>query len=84
MKKIIYLILLSVMLFTISSCKIQNKYETYENGYDITIGEDIKPYLLYPNSMPILHFDMKNVNVGDTKCLNELCRLYNDVLQSTG
>lgn len=78
MKKIIYLILLSVMLFTISSCKIQNKYETYENGYDITIGEDIKPYLLYPNSIPILHFDMKNVNVSTTSTNYQLVLVSNN------
>lgn len=66
------------MVLTITSCKFQNKYETYEDGYDVTVGEDIKPYLLYPSSVPILHFDMKNVNVSTTSTNNQLVLVNND------
>ncbi len=78
MKKIIFTLISFLLILTLSSCKITNKYQTYENGYNITVGEELKPYLLFPDQIPVLHFDMNNVNVSTTSTNYKLVLVNND------
>lgn len=64
MKKVILILTTIYICLTLVSCKIENKYINYADGYDVTVGEELKPYLLYPEQIPTLHFDMKNLHVS--------------------
>lgn len=78
MKRISILIIAIGCIFILSSCNIKNKSIMYEDGYDITIAEELQPYFIYSEQIPILHFDMKNVNVSTTSNNYQLILVNND------
>lgn len=68
MKKCLKVFLTIICIFLLMglvscSCK-ENSYEEYEHGIDITISDTMIPHLIYPNNLPVLHFDMDNVRVA--------------------
>lgn len=78
MKKILLLFLCIFIFSSFQSCKITNQYKTYEDGYDIKIAAELENHMLYLESLPILHFDMKNVNVSTTSENYKLVLVNND------
>lgn len=60
--KLICILLLSLLL--LNSCKIKNDYKTFEDGFIITINDDLQEYFLYKDEIPSLKFEMQNVNVS--------------------
>lgn len=62
--KSICILLLFSSLLLLNSCKIKNDYKTYEDGFIITINEDLQEYFLYKEQIPSLKFEMENVNVS--------------------
>lgn len=77
MKKIGILMLL-LFLFTLGGCSCSNQFETRADGFDVKIAKELEPYLLYPESMPILHFDMKDVNISTTSTQASYVLVNND------
>lgn len=63
-KKILSLFLICFCILSLMSCKIRNEYKTYENGFDVTISQELQEYFIYKDKIPSLHFDMNNVNVS--------------------
>lgn len=78
MKKVLLTIVFFVLTLALQSCKITNQYKTYEDGYDIKIASELTDYMLYPTSLPLLHFDMKDVNVSTTSTNYKLVLVSND------
>ncbi len=65
MKKITSIIVIIILLFVISSCSLlKNKYIVMGNGVDITIPNEYKQYMLLPNNLPSIHFDLDNVRIS--------------------
>lgn len=77
-KHICLLLILTFLFSLLTSCKIRNKYITYPDGYDIKVAEELEPHLLSPTTEPVLHFDMKNVNVSTTSTNYQLILVSND------
>lgn len=68
LNKIITIILLFVLGFTLSSC---NDTVSYENGVDVTIPQEVVEHLVYTGKLPVFHFEYDGiVNVADfsTNC----------------
>lgn len=62
-KRIIFLCTVLLALLCSSSCScLKNKYETHPDGVYVTIPDSLKVHMLYPDDIPSLFFDMKNVN----------------------
>ena len=57
--KILLIITLFFSIFIMTSCD-DNVYE-YENGIDIHVSDELIPYMMYQNELPVLHFDYDNV-----------------------
>lgn len=77
MKKYFLMFILLAMVICLSSCSLSNKYTTYESGIDITIDDVNKAHFL-KNEFPILHFDMKNVNVSTMSTNQSVIFVKND------
>lgn len=64
MKRLSIFIIICVMILTLQGCKFKNEYNTFPEGVYISLDAELVEHMLYPDSLPQLHFDMENVNVS--------------------
>lgn len=81
MKKFCLLIISLLILFSCQSCKFANESTTYEDGIDISIAEELVEHMIYKDQLPVLHFDMKNVNVSTSSTKASVVFVNNDFYQ---
>jgi len=78
MKKILVFICLIFSILALQGCKIKNQSKTFPDGFDISVGQELMEYMLYPDHLPVMHFDMPNVNVSTTSTNYKLVLVNND------
>lgn len=70
MKKRFTLLLSIILILLCTSCSsscscLTNNYQTFPDGVYVTVPDALKVHMLYPEHVPSLFFDMKDVNVTE-------------------
>lgn len=79
MKKKLLIIVLLMMMLTLTSCKgCSNQYVEHPDGFNITIATDLREHFVYPDKVPVKHFDMDNVHVSTSSTKSSYALVSND------